>query len=59
MLAKPKTIETAIRLLEERMARVRDGREDPPRGYTASEWLRESHRQLQVMKSQRLQMPIG
>ena len=59
LIAKPSTIERAIKLLEDRMAAVREGRAEPPRGYQRAEWLRESHRQLQTMKQQRLRMPIG
>jgi hypothetical protein len=58
MKAKPKTIETCIRNLEERMRRVQCHEEEPPRGYQRAEWLRESHRQLQTLKMQRLQMPV-
>lgn len=59
LLAKPSTIEKAIRSLEDRMAAVGEGRLDPPRGYSPAEWLRESHKQLQILKQNRLQMPIG
>lgn len=59
MIAKPATIERAIKQLEQRMKDVREGRDKPPEGYQAAEWLRESHRQLQVMKTRRLELPVG
>lgn len=59
MIATPKTVEKAIRSLESRMEAVRTHKEEPPRGYTTAEWLRESFRQLDELKKLRFQFPIG
>jgi len=58
-VAQPKTIELCIHNLEERMRLVRENKMEPPRGYQKVEWLRESHRQLLMLKQQRMQSPIG
>jgi len=57
--ASPKTMERAIRILEEEIQHVRCCVTDPPKGYHRREWLLDAERRLQEIKRQRLQFSVG
>lgn len=57
-VARPSTIEKAIKNMEERIRLVQLGGR-PPLGYLKSEWIAEASGHLAVLKRLRLESPVG